>query len=33
MAVGSHYVDFTQVSDEEVVKLLRQSGTFGEKAA
>lgn len=33
MAVGSHYVDFTQVSDEEVVKLLRQSGAFGEKAA
>jgi putative phosphoribosyl transferase len=33
MAVGSHYLDFTQVSDEEVVKLLGQSGTFGKKAA
>jgi putative phosphoribosyl transferase len=33
MAVGSYYIDFTQVTDEEVVKLLRQSETFGEKAA
>ncbi len=33
MAVGSHYIDFTQVTDEEVVKLLRLSETFGEKAA
>ena len=32
-AVGSHYIDFTQVTDEEVVKLLRQSENFGEKAA
>ena len=33
MAVGSHYGDFTQVTDEEVVKLLRQSETFGKRAA
>jgi len=33
MAVGNHYIDFTQVTDEEVVELLRRSGTFGEKAA
>jgi putative phosphoribosyl transferase len=25
MAVGAHYGDFTQVTDEEVVKLLQQS--------
>jgi putative phosphoribosyl transferase len=25
MAVGSHYSDFTQVTDEEVVKLLQRS--------
>jgi predicted phosphoribosyltransferase len=33
MAVGSHYMDFAQVTDEEVVKLLRRSEIFGEKAA
>ncbi|HXY55725.1 MAG TPA: phosphoribosyltransferase [Nitrospirota bacterium] len=33
MAVGSHYSDFTQVTDEEVVKLLRQSESFGKRAA
>jgi len=25
MAVGAHYQDFTQVTDDEVVKLLRKS--------
>jgi putative phosphoribosyl transferase len=25
MAVGAHYQDFTQVADEEVVKLLQRS--------
>lgn len=31
MAVGAHYVDFTQVSDEEVVKLLQLSEETREK--
>ncbi len=33
MAVGKHYLDFDQVTDEEVVKLLRRSETYREKAA
>jgi putative phosphoribosyl transferase len=33
MAVGKHYMDFDQVTDEEVVKLLRRSETYGDKAA
>lgn len=33
MAVGRHYLDFAEVTDEEVVKLLRQSETFVKKAA
>jgi predicted phosphoribosyltransferase len=32
--VGSHYFDFTQVTDEEVVRLLEKAGTVeGGKAA
>lgn len=33
MAVGSHYADFTQVTDEEVVRLLRQSEAAKGKTA
>jgi putative phosphoribosyl transferase len=31
LAVGGHYIDFTQVTDEEVMNLLRRAKTFGEK--
>ena len=34
MSVGSHYLDFTQVTDEEVVRLLEKAGAVeGGKAA
>jgi putative phosphoribosyl transferase len=33
MAVGKHYMDFDQVTDEEVVEMLRLSEVLGEKAA
>jgi putative phosphoribosyl transferase len=31
-AVGAHYTDFTQTSDEEVVALLRRAAVFASKA-
>lgn len=30
MAVGNYYLDFTQVTDEEVAKILKESGTLNE---
>jgi len=33
MAVGQYYLDFAEITDEEVVKLLRRPETFVEKAA
>ncbi|MEW6002550.1 MAG: phosphoribosyltransferase [Nitrospirota bacterium] len=32
MAVGAHYLDFTQVSDEEVIDLLKKSAALEEKS-
>ena len=31
MAVGNYYRDFTQVSDEEVAEILKESGALKEK--